>query len=194
MLFSFSQKKGFSLIELLVTMTVFMLLSAGVVINYRATTKSLSLSSMASLISSDIRRAQMYGISNIDRGGLYRPHGISFNITNNTSYMLFADTVTRNLKNDNIGAVCSGECLQKYAIKDGTTVTELCLDKKQGPCQAMRSIHIAFERPNPEPIITGVNNGGVLKIGSDAEITITTKDGAYSKTIIVWKTGLVSVE
>ncbi|MFA5830958.1 MAG: type II secretion system protein [Candidatus Paceibacterota bacterium] len=193
-----SHNKGFSIVELIVTISVFALLSTSLVGNYRSSTKALSLSSLAALVSSDIRRAQAYGISNISRDNLSAPyyfaHGISFqeDPPDNKSYIIFAD-VNGNFINNNLGA-CMGECVEKMAIVDGSYISALCVNtKKTGTCTAVDSLHISFKRPEPEPFIKGVI-GGVPTSYDDAEITLKTRDGSLSKTIVVWKTGLVAVE
>jgi len=189
-----SYKKGFSIVELIVTISVFALLSTSLVGNYRSSTKALSLSSLAAKVSTDIRRAQAFGISNIDRSGSYYAHGISFQKAppDEKSYIIFAD-VNGNFINDNLGT-CTGECVEKMAIVDGSYISALCVNtKKTGTCTAVDSLHIAFKRPEPEPFIRGVI-GGVTASYDDAEITLKTRDGSLSKTIVVWKTGLVAVE
>jgi Tfp pilus assembly protein FimT len=191
-----SFKRGFSIVELLVTIGVFVMLSLSLVGNYRSSTKALSLNSLAALVSSDIRRAQAYGISNIDRGG-YFAHGISFDTTiaaNKTFYILFADK-NSNLINDNLG-VCTGECVEKMTISSGSRIKSLCVNMKKdnktsANCTAVNSLHISFKRPEPEPSI--ISSPAVSEI-ADAEIFIETGDGALIKTIVVWKTGLIATE
>jgi len=189
---SSSQKKGFTVVELLITISVFLVLSVAVVGNYRTTTRGLALNSLANLVAADIRRAQSYGISSVATGNSFVAHGISFDKNFDNAYMLFADTGVANLQNGNLGATCSGECIERMKIQTGITITAICVDKKSGPCKNMDSVHIAFKRPNPEPSIIGIK--GATKAYSDAEITFTTSDGLLSKTIVIWRTGLISIE
>jgi len=196
MRFLFSHKKGFTLIELIVTVSVFVMLSLSVLGNYRSTTKSLSLNSLANLISSDIRRAQTYGISSLSTED-NNAYGVSFNMTYPNAYMLFSDNNGNFRNNDNDRATCSGDCVERMTIKSGSIISKLCVDMKKDhltstTCTGVANLHIAFQRPDPEP--KKITVFGETVIPSDAEIVVTSSDGLLTKTIVVWSTGLITVE
>lgn len=200
MSFLFPREKGFTLIELVVTVSVFVLLSASLLGNYRATTKSLSLNSLANFVAADIRRAQTNEIGSISLNES-AASGISFDMTYPNAYMAFTDS-NNNFRNDSLGPSCSGECTERMIMRGGSTITQLCGDKKNtGNCAPLRSLHIAFLRPDPEPKssaadygIRGVDAAGNVPVYSDAEITISSADGSLAKTIVIWSTGLISIE
>ncbi len=188
-------KKGFTIIELVVTVSVFVLLSAVLLGNYRSTTRSLSLNTLANLVSTEIRQAQSREIGSTYLNEM-KASGVSFDMTYPNSYMSFADSsALGNNRNDNLDPSCGGECKERMTIKSGSSISQLCGNiKKNRTCTPVNSLHIAFLRPNPEPTITGVDTSNNILPFSDAEIMITSSDGSITKTIVVWSTGLITVE
>jgi len=198
-------QKGFTLIELIVTVSVFVLLSVSLLGNYRATTRSLSLNTLAGIVASDIRQAQAFEIGGV--AGVTTndtdPSGISFTSAFNTSYQLFTDSLnptTYNYQNDNAAsASCSGECRERMIIRGGSKVSKLCVNMKRNgltpaTCTSLQKLHITFKRPDPEPLRFTADNGTITWMGHDAEIILASEDGTLTKVVTVWSTGLVTVE
>ncbi len=194
-----SQKKGFTFIELVVTIGVFALLSTLAVGNFRNTTKTLSLNSLANLVMSDIRRAQAKGISNQSYPGtnyIAPAVGVSFDSTYDTAYMMFLD-VNDDKLNSSLGSSCSGECTERLVIKDGSTISHIKAKRTSGGVGAqlreLDSLHFTFQRPDPEPVIKGKENDNVTRDYYYAEIWLTSRDGLITKKIDVWKTGMIGM-
>jgi len=195
-------QKGFTLIELIVTVSVFVLLSVSLLGNYRATTRSLSLNTLAGIVASDIRRAQAFeigGVTGVTTNDT-DPSGISFTSAFNTSYQLFTDSSPYDQQNSNAAsASCFGECRERMIIRGGSKVSKLCVNMKRNgltpaTCTSLLKLHITFKRPDPETKQITADNGTITWWGSDAEIILSSKDGTLTKVITVWSTGLVTVE
>ncbi len=197
MFLSPSGKKGFTFIELAVTVGVFAILSTLAVGNFRNTTKALSLNSLANLIASDIRRAQVKGISNQsypDTNYIAPAIGISFDTTYVTAYMMFSDT-DGNFINNNLGAACAGECTERLVIKDGSKISHIYAKRTAGgTIKSLDSLHFTFQRPDPEPMIKGKENDLITRDYYYAEIWLTSRDNLLTKKIVVWKTGMVAIQ
>ncbi|MBI2120099.1 MAG: prepilin-type N-terminal cleavage/methylation domain-containing protein [Parcubacteria group bacterium] len=189
--------RGFTVFELLVTIGVFALLSALAIANFKSVDNSLILRNVASQVAMVTRKAQIYGISvkGVNAGGTVFPsYGVNFNTTtalDRTRFTLFADLdpdgAGPGLSNDVFDGACPGsECVQRYTLAKGYTIQGL-----EGPFGASRDqLNITFTRPNPDTVIKEGAAGSGYQNG---KIIIQSKSGD-TKTIVVWKTGQISVE
>ncbi|MBI5005117.1 MAG: hypothetical protein HZC03_00730 [Candidatus Lloydbacteria bacterium] len=186
------------MIEMIVSVGIFVVMTTIILANYQKFLNTVSLSTLASEIAVSIRQAQVYG-QNVREFGAgsktFPSYGVFFdsNITN--SFVLFADVALGD-KQYNGGAcgVAGTECLEKFNIQSRATIAQLCGNKKTGPTECgLSSLNIAFTRPNPDASIIGVS-GGISKVYSDAEIVLNAVGETAEKTVVVWSSGQIGVE
>lgn len=190
---------GFTLVELVVTVSIFVLLSTVALVNFRQVDNSLILQNVVHQVALVARKAQISGISvqGIDSGGttLFPSYGINFDTSRKTSFVLFSDTTVINKLFDGTcpKVLSTDECVQRYTLAQGYTIKQLCGNQKTGgglaTCALVR-LDISFTRPNPDALIIGDAGVGPF---SDAEIVIQSRTGATKK-IVVWTTGQISIE
>jgi prepilin-type N-terminal cleavage/methylation domain-containing protein len=194
-------KRGFTLTELIVTVSIVTLLTTVAVANFRQVDNSLVLQNVAHQVALVARKAQISGISvqGIESGGvaLFPSYGINFDMSKNTSFILFSDTTATNKLFDGVcpKVLPTDECVGPYTLANGYTIKELCGNLKTGgsfaTC-ALSRLDISFTRPNPDALMIG--NISTPPTGfSDGEIVIQSKTGK-TKTIVIWKTGQISIQ
>lgn len=160
-------QKGFTLIEMLMVLAIFAVLTSVVVFNYSKFRSDTILTNMAYEVALSIREAQIYGVS--ARGGSTADYGDAYGIylpVGENQYVLFKDT-----EKDAVFAnpACVGdECISTYTFQQNITISEIknC-DNGQSENEG---VSIVFERPNPEPLMTFDSLSP--KSGSRTEITL----------------------
>lgn len=196
---------GFTLTELVVTIGVFLLLSTVALVNFRQVDNSLVLQNVAHQVALVVRKAQILGISvqgvKSGSGTVFPSYGVNFDISGpppDNFFRLFADLPVGGGNGVFNGTICPGtivignECVQKYTLAGGYTVKQLCGNKKVGGALAtcgLSRLDISFIRPNPDAVIIG----NATTPFSDGEIIIQSRLGK-TKTIVIWKTGHISIE
>ncbi len=192
-----SYKKAFSLVELLVTIGIFTLMTGFVAVKYGNFSKNMTINNLAYDIALTIREAQSYGVSVSPYtkvvGGVTTdvfdvPYGVHFDIAQNDIFTLFADA-------DKNGRYTSLEKVRQYTITGGTKIEKLCHDTActsdiglggTGKTHA----DVWFRRPNPAPVITSGISGGATYL----EIRLVNPDATVRKKVVVRSSGQISIE
>ncbi len=186
---------GFTLVELLVTVSIMVAITSMILANYPKFSGSLALKRTAQEIALSIRQAQVYGLSVREFGagsGIFPGYGVHFDISSGSDvFVLFADTN----KNDSYdaGSGCGGsstECVQKFKISTGDKISKLCGGEQSSPpgdC-SLSQLDIIYLRPTPTVKLNG--DGTPF---SDASIVVRSPSGE-EKTIRVWLSGQIRVE
>ena len=240
-----SHHTGFSLVELMVSISIFMVVTAVTLTSYPKFSNRLSLDLLAEDIALSIRQAQIFGSSVLGaRGGvglanIFTAYGVHFEEPDMTSpnynYLIFADVanppsgagkIDRQYngldangldfpcpfvnENGGIGPIAESECLQKFQITGFNRVSALCSNFEVAPTKEERVadclsnkknqvkvLDIIFVRPNLDALFTMkdgakdiVDSSNVPSVG----IVLESPGGEYHKTVVVWKTGQISVE
>lgn len=145
---------GFTLLEMLVVLGIFAIMTSITVFNYDKFRSQTILINMAYEVALSIRESQIYGVSvrspdNSSTSEDFRyPYGVHFEKDSST-YYLFVD----NYGNIDGKANCiQNECITPYILQRGIKVTDL---KKGCSGSSLDSLSVSFRRPNPEAVFDG---------------------------------------
>ena len=203
---SHCKKKGFTLVELLVSLGIMVTILTLVLSNQSKYTEGTALTGLADDISLDLLQAQTYGVSVRE----FAPgteefdaaYGVSLNLIpqgGNSTYIYFADRGVKNKIYDS-GLTCpidaSSECIKKNTVLRGNVISGLCYILKNGQEQCnLGRIDITYLRPDTKAnIIFFGQNGSVLNTPNAiaARINIASPSRA-TRSIYVYKSGQISV-
>ena len=141
------RQSGFTMIELLVTVSIFMMITSALLVNYPKFSAKILLENTAHLIGLSIREAQTYGLNvratNIGGQDEFPSYGVHFSLSgitpdddaDNKHFVLFADFLpivgdpTNNDKLYNAISNCStsgGECVELFSIESAEQIYLLC--------------------------------------------------------------------
>lgn len=179
--------KGFTLIELMVTVGIFALMTALLLAKYGTFNQGLLLTNLAYDVALTIRNAQSYGL-NVksavrDDNFFEYPFGVHFR--EGQQFIFFADkNIPPNYSYDG-----SSEDLSITNIKGASKIDDICSGTESSCDNGITKLDIIFKRPDPSAIImTDISSSQ-----SYAEITLKASDGSVKK-VIIRKTGQITVE
>lgn len=199
-----NQKTGFTLVELLVTITIFVMLTAVVLWNQSKFNSTILLTNLAYDTALTIRQAQTYGINikkfNKDDESFF-PYGVHFDMRDTKSFILFADKdwngVSSNglfldVTNAQLPTSCneSGGCVNRYNIKRGNYIKQICATTSNGGERCdYDTVDIVFTRPNPDAriIVDSVSEA------SKVRIILRNVNDENEREIVVQENGLISI-
>lgn len=187
-------RAGFTLVELLVTITMFVIITGVVLINSNTFDNTVLLHNFVYDVALTIKQAQIYGVNTLESGsGLFNTqlqgYGVYFDrsIPNgNTHFVLFNDTNSDKKYPDVTTCLTDSECIQKYSMTKGTFIQSICVvGNSGGNCNEVNQLSILFIRPNPEALIF-VNNGQSIQSPSPqyAKIILSSAGGATSSVVV----------
>ncbi|MFA6295694.1 MAG: prepilin-type N-terminal cleavage/methylation domain-containing protein [Candidatus Paceibacterota bacterium] len=194
-LYSSSRSRGFTLVELMVTVGIFVMMTALVLARYDSFGTGTILTNMAYDIALTIRQAQTYGLSvrkvDSSTNDFSAAYGVHFNdVTGVRKFILFTDS-------DKDGFYVSGNDIDisTYNLKQGAKIKNaLCVGTGTSCSNTdVTDIDITFKRPNPEAIICAKNSTTLGCAWKYAKITITSADSSSDREIYVTKTGEISL-
>ena len=189
-----------TLVELVVVVAIFAVVSSIVIFNYGSFKSSVSLQNLSEDIALSVRRAQAYAIgvqgSQVGGGTQFPGYGIHFDKTNSPkAFVLFADISGNKKYNNSSGCGISNlsatnECMEIVYIKSTDSITDICGDSTCGK----KSGDIMFLRPNPDAFFSVCPTSGACGSSySSTKVEITSQDG-IKKIITVWNTGQISIK
>ena len=195
-------KKGFTLVELMVTITIMLIMTSVVLFNYNKFNESSLLSQFAYDMSLTIRQAQVYGVAGRETSAISAtdvsiaiipatlPYGVHFDKATLDTFSLFINTY--NLTN----------VLQTYKFQRGIKIYKLCTITGTVTTGIVTTcsdvggkpslLDISFLRPDPEAIFSEDNaiNANI----SSVQIHLSSSDGNLKKSVEVYSTGQISVK
>jgi prepilin-type N-terminal cleavage/methylation domain-containing protein len=199
---SHSTSRGFSLIELLVAISIFAVISATLVFNYNTYAGREELGNATHQLALDIREAQAFAMGvRATAGGQYPSYGIRFATGNPYEYLIYADLNQNDVYD--LGGICgepNSECVKvtemprKIKIKSLCGITSPTTSSVDcpGPLSRSQYFDVLFTRPNPDAGITGSPSGAPLSYQT-AEITLVTVKG-YTKKVTIASIGQIVVK
>lgn len=206
--------RGFTLLEMLVVVAIFMITTGIVLSNFKGFNRKSSLDLLAREMSLVIRQAQVYGTATRryeggTTSGKFPDYGVYLSKSHPLSFILFAD------KDDNgfhkTGDVCdkTAECVEQFNLYGGVTIESVqgcwlensvydCEDAKHQGNGVDKWLNVVFPRPNPGAefkIECGGGNSCPDHYDSYSYIQVTIKDATDdTRKINVWRTGHIYVE
>lgn len=183
-------RAGFTLVELMVSISILAVISTIVFVNHTSFRNSISLTNLAYDIALSVREAQSYGLnSRGDQGGFGFGYGVRFLSGNQTEYVTFVDL-------DGNKRTGPGEVLERHTLQEGNRITQICVNVIQGPslgeqCSSVYNsvnVYITYKRPNPEPVFIGSNG-----YSDSATITISSPDGK-TRDVFINQAGQITVQ
>lgn len=202
-----SYNKGFTLVELLVTIAIFTLMTGFIAVKYGNFSKSMVINNLAYDIALTLREAQSYGVSVADVKSLSdttttsrfdRSYGVHFDTATPKVFTLFVDSLG-GAGNVGDGKFQALEAIRTFTISGNNTVYALCHDAacviNVGTAGALAGTYadVMFKRPNPNPVITS----GVYPAAGAVnylEIRIKNSDDSIRKKIVIRSSGQISIE
>lgn len=207
-----SSRHAFTLVELLVSVGIFTMMTALVVVKYGNFNQSVLLTNLAYDVALTIRTAQTYGLSvkvsdpNAQTLDFQSGYGVHFDtrsgvadvdtvlgVKKNQAIVFFVDSNSNGIFDN------ESERISTYAIKRGATVSGLCVSVTStctipGSGISATTIDIIFKRPEPNAIIhqNGTDCGANIPC-SYTEITVKGTDQG-TRTISIRANGQISVK
>lgn len=204
---------GVTIIELLVVISIFMVISSITVFSYGKFNSSLSIQNLSDDIALSVRRAQGYAIGVRSANNAFDiGYGIHLTANPNTSdlangssksFVLFADVaggINKVYNHATSGCpatpTASNECLEILSIKSADKISEIYYNDTN-LIAPTSSIDLLFKRPSPEPTFCYRVGGGnscdstsisniKIRISSDA-------DPSVYKIVTISNNGQISV-
>ena len=204
------KKRGFTIVELMVVVTIMVIMTTVVLFNYNKFNESMLLSNFAYDMSLTIRQAQTYGVavleapsatgSTLNHSNFTYPYGVHLEPTPVNSFILFVDNPTNPAyKGMYVSADAAFERLQSYKFQRGIKIKDICVNDLSGTTQCgLTGLDITFLRPDPDARI--IATGGTASCTSlsnpcgSASIVLSTAGGDITKNITISRTGQISVQ
>ncbi|MDO8603902.1 MAG: prepilin-type N-terminal cleavage/methylation domain-containing protein [bacterium] len=182
-----SALQGFTLVELLVSIGIFTIMTGVVLANYRTYNTNANFANSSEDIVLALRQAQVYGVSVKGESSSFNiPYGVSFDISSTgkpNQIILFADK-----DSDGIYAPASDSIVQTITWQSPIGIT--ALECGSVPCTG-GVLNVTFKRPNPDARITqGATVDDSVQI---AKITVG-NGGTKTSTITISKAGQISIQ
>ena len=184
-------KAGFTLIELMITITIVTLVTGIVMANYSSFNSVVLLKSQAYELALDLRSAQVYGVSVGGTTNSFRgAYGIYFDVANGNQnqYVLFQDQsggVTRQYDaGEEIGDI--------YTIDSRFEIFDICTPNRGAEDCSADQASVAFQRPDFDAHIwTNTVPAG----DSQIDIKLRSSSNAERERVVtVYSSGQISVQ
>jgi len=204
--------RGFTLIELVVSIAIFAAMTALVMARYGSFNQNTLLTNMAYDMALSIRTAQSYGVSVKSADGINNnfnsAYGIHFDASPSKSatFTFFLDKNKTGVYDPTGGL----EDITTYTLTSGAKILSICLASSvpdtscntgsdQNLSNSSQTLDITFRRPNPDAIFTvcpsanSVPNACSASSQPVALITLISSDRSNTQVVVVRKNGEISV-
>lgn len=203
-----NKQSGLTLVEVLVVVAIFALVSSVLFFNFNDFNTNVTLRNLSQETALIIRKAQTYAtgvqkLDGIDSDSLLFPaYGLSFSPgtdsdafqPNQKRFILFADREGSGTRVYNNNGVCgspaaNSECLEALTINTPEKVARLCTD---AGCITSGTVNVIFRRPSPDAEICVMSGSNCGPLRSFLTIELESVDGTM-RSVTVWNTGQISV-
>ena len=161
---------GFTLVELLVVLSIMVVIMSIVFTSQGSFNKTFILTNTAYDIALSLRNAETYGLGSRAVGSTVNAgYGLHFEDTVPGSFLFFADTspapscTTPDCRpGDNVYTAGADSLVQTYTLGNGITIGDFCAYNGTWTCTYAHNgysagvsiLDIVFARPNPDPLIS----------------------------------------
>ncbi len=195
---SMKSSSGYSLVELMVTIAIFTIISTTVLLNNQQFNGGIILTNMAYDLATSIREAQVYGLSSKGVSGNFKNvYGLHVTGVDNQTLLLFYDSGDGSGGLPN-GGYSTGEEIQTTKLTRGIKIKQFCVTSGGSDyCSVggvITELDITFKRPNPDAKFRVVNPGAPISPITGAKIDIWSPETGRTKQIKVESTGQISVK
>jgi len=191
--------KGFSLVELLVVLSIFLIITSVVLFNQNKFSSDISITNVAYSIALEIRQAQVSGILvGQGRDDFDKAFGVHFMIENN-------QIVFQNFKDyDDKLNYDLGEGGASQQLSEGNIILSVCT-YSDGSSEAgkkcitpsnigvIETVDIMYKRPEPSAIIIDSSSTNANDRRKRVEVIVQSSLGDRTRTIKAYNTGQISV-
>ncbi len=191
---TFRITRAFSLIEVLVTITIVTLITAIIMVRYSSFDSSILLNNQAYEIALDLRETQVRSIS-VQADGtdeFQSGFGLYFNSATPDEYILFQDTNNDNRYNANETTLTTLTLDSRFTIQGIYINNSFALTARRGAAS------VVFKRPNFDANIrVAPNNSSVINNAVIQTVYLqvaSTRDTSSFKSIAIYSSGQISVE
>jgi len=171
--------KGFTIIELIISIAIFAFMTALVVAKYGTFNQNTLLTNTAYDLALTVRTAQSYGlgVKSVDGSNTFAPYGVRFDMSKTAQFILFAD---KNLDSKYGG---DAESVTTYTLNSGVTISSICLGSSLSDCApdsfnllgGSDTLDVTYRRPNPDAIFLCSGSGGICPVNNGPVFTFITK-------------------
>lgn len=186
------------MLELVVTISIFVFVTAITLANYPGYNDLLSLELRAQDLALLVRQAQLYalGVRAASFGGqqVFKGFGVHFDTATPTSVIFFGDRDDG--KDYDAGSGCGqadSECLEIFELPSNFQISRLCGTETGGgaSCQHQPTKFSAvFTRPNPEAFFAPTPTNPY----AFAEVELQSARSGNTKRVVMYTTGQISVK
>lgn len=190
---SFKHKnKGFTLVEMIISVGIFTVMSAIILANYPEFRSRSALDNLTAQIATVYREAQIYGISVREEGDddFSIGYGVHIDrVLNETELIIFADKDKDFIFSNEDDAV-----LETFRLTGGEKITKLCIPSCALETESedeVDSLTTVFVRPNPDAYFSIRDTPEPS--ASSISIEVSNRSGSYVRNVEVFTTGQISV-
>lgn len=175
-----SSKRGFTLVELAVTLGIFAVMTGVVLARYRTFDTNAKFANATEDIVLALRQAQVYGVGTKGQSSSFAtPYGVHFDMAFTNRIKLFAD--------NNLDYIYNAGDTEVETIQWGNGIVLSSVECDTGACGGSK-LSAVFKRPNPDAIISNSTVSGY----SVGKISIT--NGPKTSIIVITKAGQISIQ
>lgn len=203
--------RGFTLVEMMVVLTIIVLISGIVINGQSAYNQSIILTDTAYSLAFSIRQAQSFGLASRGRlvnGNVYSNVGYGVRFVEGSNYLIFADVAgpalvheaycpqgTANTPDQKRGncrydGTSTDQIVENFTFNRGFTISEVCGKYPNGLYNCwITSLDVVFRRPETGAVLSGTE----LEMFTCAEIHVRAPAGTATRIVRVSQLGEVSV-
>jgi len=179
--------RGFTLVELLVTISLFAILTSIVIFSQSKFNGSVLLTNLAYDVALTVRQAQTFGVNvrETSAGVFDKAYGVHFDISDPTYFILFADSSG----DDREYTAESDSKVNSYSIKRGNKISDICVTSSGASDCEINKLDITFLRPDPDAIFESDPTKSDI---TEAKIIISSVSGD-KRNVLINSTGQISI-
>lgn len=175
------KNKGFSLIEIIITLGIIIMISTIILVNYPNLSETKYTDRAARIVSVKIREAQINAMSikedPTSATAIFPAYGIHFDLSTPKNIYLFVDLDCKETDKPKCkyDSALGDKIFETVVIPVNASIKYICGNKKSDPVNAVCNLDnadIVFLRPTPSIFLKGTLTSGVTNEYSDIEVIL----------------------